>query len=123
MSYGPAAGAHIYRVLVVEGSTVSRVAICHAKGSLTEKDTAWFIELMADCIVSPADRVLVDLSQLDFICPYGIALLVYANKYAEDRSKPFAVTSPRGLVRVMLERWHVEAVFPVLQQYPTDLRW
>ena len=81
------------------------------------------MHVMADCLLSSVDRVLIDLDQVDFITPDGIALLVLANQMAEERGKAVAVTRPRGFVRGLIDRWHLGAFMRVLEEYPETLSW
>ncbi len=66
---------------------------------------------MASCVVleeefervGQAERIVVDLSDLEFIDSSGIGLLVRANEDAEARHCSFALINGHGQVKQLLE--------------------
>lgn len=68
------------------------------------------------------DRVLLDLSALDYISSAGLRVLMIATKRTRPAGGQLAVAAPRDVVREVLEITRFNLVFPVHATLAEGLR-
>ena len=73
----------------------------HAQGTLTEADTESFLGMMVACLNSDTPRILVSLTNLQYVLLESCTLLVMAHQMANRVGKGFALYNPTGLVAWM----------------------
>ena len=115
--------ATIYEVETVEGTTIVPIVVVYAHGSLTEQDTDHFTEIITGVLNSKAQRVLLDVTSLEYCSLEGVSLLVLADEFAKKKKKAFAIYNPTGLVHLMFEQTRLNLTLKILSYYPDKLTW
>ena len=99
------------------------VIIVCARGTLTRTDRPSMFKLFSQCQEEEANRVLLDLGQVEFIDWDGAALLVMFAELLDADEKQMAITRPQGIVRYVLNELKMGTRFPIFNDYPEHLNW
>ena len=110
------------QVNVYQLNGIPVVIVC-AKGTITRTDRPSMFNLFNQCHDEGAQRVLLDLGQVEFIDWDGAALLVLFAELLEADDKHMAVARPQGIVRYVLNELKMGTRFPVFHDYPDHLNW
>jgi anti-anti-sigma factor len=93
---------------------LGRVVVVHVQGDV-DTVTAPRMGQVVDAQLSRRRRVVLDLSDVDFMDLHGLAVILRAARRAPTR---FFVTRPAPCVRRLLELIHAEGEVPIL---PDDM--
>ena len=71
------------------------------------------VELVEIVTGSPASRVILDLSTIDFVCSTGLGMLVTVLKNAKSQSKTFELCAPQPQVLEVLRVTMFDRLFQI----------
>lgn len=61
----------------------------------------------------PFKRVVMDLSELEFICSMGLGALIVAHIICRRRKAELVLVAPTPAIREVLEMTHLDRIFPI----------
>ncbi|HTI35649.1 MAG TPA: STAS domain-containing protein [Miltoncostaea sp.] len=65
--------------------------VCHARGSMDRTHAAMLERRLGDLAREAADRVVIDLSDVEYIGASGITALLFARAIGEERGRPVVI--------------------------------
>lgn len=99
-----------------EGVEDEAVAIIHLKGRLTMVSTAELRALVTDTVGDGRNRIVVDLSDTDFIDSSGLGALIAGLKTARQAGGDLRIACPTEQVEMILKLTNLDRV---LRPYDT----
>jgi anti-anti-sigma factor len=84
--YGPFPGS-LSLVIVRQSGEV----VCHVRGSMDRTHAALLERRLGDLAREAADRVVIDLSDVEYLGASGITALLFARAVGEERGRPVVI--------------------------------
>jgi len=100
-----------------EGST----AVIRVHGSADMNDADKMRQMLEDLSDRKTTPIVLDLSDMDFICSAGLGAIISAHLKSRDYKGQILLVSPQKSVRDLLETTRLTKLFPIFDSVPQAL--
>lgn len=90
-----------------------RLAVARLVGSATIDRAEELGQELRHLANEPVDRIVLDLSDLDFVCSMALGAIIVAHVVCRKRDAQLVLASPQPAIRHMLETTRLSMVLPV----------
>lgn len=87
--------------------------VLRLQGEVTAPDRAAFEAVAGQTLEPGPERVVVDLSELDYMDSAGLGFMLILLKMAEEKKASVTLAGPRGEVKEQLELARFNLLFPI----------
>ena len=89
------------------------VTVFHIKGSVGQEDTALFLSELGKAAESNSPRIVLDVSEMHYICSMALSALVKARNQAKSGGGDVRIADANKVTKNLLEATNLNRVFMV----------
>ncbi len=94
---------------------VGSAAVVHVSGSVDMSDAEKMRVTLEDLAAKPTALIVLDLSDMDFICSVGLGAIISAHLKCRHHQGRICLVNPKPAVRELLETTRLTKLFDIYQ--------